>query len=126
MSGCVSSYQDTSSSQRFNPFSTGGAEVQDMKLDQYVVTYTVTPSTPRETAEKFIAYRCAELAKEKGFEGFQTEIPFRQWVKNSRGGEKVRFGTRIRLVHRPFPEGKPVSDATEIMLALQQFISAHK
>lgn len=50
---------------------TGGAEVRELRPDVYRVTFQGNGYTTRETVQVYWLNRCAELALEKGFAGFE-------------------------------------------------------
>ncbi|WP_441239326.1 CC0125/CC1285 family lipoprotein [Bradyrhizobium sp. 930_D9_N1_4] len=49
----------------------GGAEVRELRPDVYRVTFQGNGYTTRETVQVYWLNRCAELAVEKGFAGFE-------------------------------------------------------
>jgi hypothetical protein len=50
---------------------TGGADVRELRPDVYRVTFQGNGYTTRETVQVYWLNRCAELAVEKGFAGFE-------------------------------------------------------
>lgn len=50
---------------------TGGADVRELRPDVYRVTFQGNGYTTRETVQVYWLNRCAELALEKGFAGFE-------------------------------------------------------
>jgi hypothetical protein len=49
----------------------GGFEVKELRSDVYRVSFQGNGYTSRETVQAYWLYRCAELAIEKGFTGFE-------------------------------------------------------
>lgn len=66
LSGCTTGYQ------RLGPMTmTGGFKEVDLGKNVYRVYFGANGYTSRETCQTFWLYRCAELALEKGFDGFE-------------------------------------------------------
>ena len=57
---------------------TGGFDVKELRPDVYRVSFQGNGYTTRETVQAYWLYRCAELAIEKGFTGFEilSDMPF--------------------------------------------------
>lgn len=57
---------------------TGGFDVKELRPDVYRVSFQGNGYTSRETVQAYWLYRCAELAIEKGFTGFEilSDMPF--------------------------------------------------
>ena len=69
LSGCATPYQPSGI--------TGGFSVLQIKDDVWRVRFGANGFTTRETAQTYWLYRAAELALEKGYEGFEllSQIP---------------------------------------------------
>ena len=64
--GCATGYH------KLTPLSlTGGFKEKDLGRNVWRVTFSANGYTTRETAQCFWLYRCAELALQKGFQGFE-------------------------------------------------------
>ena len=50
---------------------TGGFDVQELRPDVFRVSFQGNGYTTRETVQVYWLYRCAQLAIEKGFNGFE-------------------------------------------------------
>ena len=50
---------------------TGGFDVQELRPDVFRVSFQGNGYTSRETVQVYWLYRCAQLALEKGFNGFE-------------------------------------------------------
>jgi hypothetical protein len=50
---------------------TGGFDVQELRPDVFRVSFQGNGYTTRETVQVYWPYRCAQLAVEKGFNGFE-------------------------------------------------------
>jgi hypothetical protein len=72
---------------------TGGAEVRELRPDVYRVTFQGNGYTTRETVQVYWLNRCAELAIEKGFAGFEilSDIRFvmRHQPREDHGGPRL-------------------------------------
>jgi hypothetical protein len=98
----------------------GGHTTKQIDERRYVVEYEASPPTPDDTIVKYIEYRCATLALEKGYDGFQYEVPI--YASPPRPQTKKHFGTRIQLVKKPFLDGQNIVDADELQTRLKPFI----
>jgi|GEM_PF-1872802 len=66
LNGCATGYQ------KINAFTiSGGYKDSDLGRDVYRVGFGGNGYTTRETVQCFWLYRCAELALEKGYDGFE-------------------------------------------------------
>jgi len=65
---------------------TGGFEVKDLGQDVYRVRFDGNGYTTRETVQTYWLYRCAQLAVEKGFTGFEI-LSDMQFVMRLPAGE---------------------------------------
>jgi hypothetical protein len=63
LASCATSYQQESF--------TGGFDVLELRPDVYRVSFQGNGYTTRESVQVYWLYRCAELAVEKGFAGFE-------------------------------------------------------
>lgn len=66
ISGCATGYQQVTAMTI-----TGGYDQKDLGRNVYRVSFGANGYTTRETTQSFWLYRCAELALEKGFDGFE-------------------------------------------------------
>lgn len=65
LSACASSYADG------NGRWTGGFFTEKVGQDRWIVEYSANGYTTYETAQTYWLYRCAELALEQGYDGFE-------------------------------------------------------
>jgi len=65
LSACASSYADG------NGRWTGGFFTEKVGPDRWIVEYSANGYTTYETAQTYWLYRCAELALEQGYDGFE-------------------------------------------------------
>lgn len=72
---------------------TGGADVRELRPDVYRVTFQGNGYTTRETVQVYWLNRCAELALEKGFAGFEILSDVRFVMR--RQPSEDRLGPRL-------------------------------
>lgn len=63
LASCATQYQQSSF--------TGGSDVKELRPDVYRVSFQGNGYTTKESVQVYWLYRCAELAVEKGFSGFE-------------------------------------------------------
>lgn len=66
LSGCATKYQPLTATSF-----TGGHKVTNLEGNIYRVVFSANGYSSRETAQTYWLYRCAELALEKGYDGFE-------------------------------------------------------
>jgi hypothetical protein len=84
---------------------TGGAEVTELRPDVYRVTFQGNGYTTRETVQVYWLNRCAELALEKGFAGFEilSDVRFvmRRPPAEDRSGPRLASAIPSLKTHIP-------------------------
>src|SRR5438445_13689913 len=63
LASCSTPYQQTGL--------TGGSDVKELRPDVYRISFQGNGYTTRESVQVYWLYRCAEVALEKGFTGFE-------------------------------------------------------
>jgi hypothetical protein len=130
----------------------GGYTQKEIETDIWRVAFNGNGHTTRETVQTYWLYRCAELAQEKGFDGFeimsgmqftglqglprQTASPL---LHQAKGGGFIyvptysgpsyfpSFEGDIRMLKKPFQPAVPkVFDAAEIKVALEKYVKGEK
>lgn len=103
-------------------FRQGGYEVEQLGPEDYRVVYEAGMSNPEARSRKFVLYRCATLALEKGARGFRLDQPV-DLVKAPMPMHKLLYGARVRLLADPQPDGRLVFDAAQVVKELDPFIA---
>jgi hypothetical protein len=88
---------------------TGGFAVKELGQDVYRVSFQGNGFTSRETVQTYWLYRCAELALEKGFTGFEILSDVQFVMRSPPASEDDPARTRSRVVSAPIPVGMGAS-----------------
>jgi hypothetical protein len=124
---------------------TGGYEETKLEPGIWRVAYGGNGFTTRETVQTYFLYRCAELALEKGYDGFEILSNIRL-IKRARpvrvaaavstpifipmyegGGIKPGVYADIRLLKRPFTPAPPkIFDAAALKNTLEPLVQGQK
>jgi len=145
LSGCATTYQELSATTL-----TGGYGAKQIEGDVYRVTFAANGYTTRETAQTYWLYRCATVALEKNFEGFEilsninlvmlltpeeflSPAPYFRKASTvyvpvyNNDSNKPFIQGDIRLLKQPFTETPPkVFDAAKLKTALQPYVAGQK
>lgn len=106
LSGCAAPYQELTLLQVLS----GGWSVQATDDDKFLVSYTGTLQTSRETLQTYWLYRAAELAIDRGATGFEI-LSDMDWVlvAPDGGGRVSSLAVTRPVAHRYVPPGLPKS-----------------
>lgn len=137
--GCATPYQNSSGAL------SGGWNVKPLEGDIYRVSFYGNGYTTEETVQTFWLYRCAELALEKGYDGFEIlshisltqHIPVDQLFKEKPifrkaqvyyipmdSGPKPQITADIKLLKAPLNGHPPkVFDAAKLEDAIDEFMA---
>ncbi len=141
--GCATAYQDGKGT------FTGGWYVKQMEGDIYRVVFSGNGYTSRETAQTYWLYRSAELALEKGYDGFKilSHITLTQSIdpeiffSKPSSAKTVQYyvpiyidesnkpviEADIKLVNHPFENSPPkLFDAKMLKDAVEQYVLGEK
>lgn len=142
MSGCATSYGPSSKSLA------GGYSVKNLEGDIYRVAFSGNGYATKETVQTYWLYRCADLALEKDFDGFEilshislTQVhPVEEFFlgknlfQNTQvyympmdASPKPELTADIRLLNEPL-EGVPprIFNAAKLKAALEPYVMAEK
>lgn len=143
LGGCATAYQDGKGT------FTGGWYVKHMEGDIYRVVFSGNGYTSRETAQTYWLYRSAELAIEKGYDGFKilSHITLTQSIDPEAffnkpssiktvqyyvpiyidESNKPVIEADIKLINYPFENTPPkVFDAGILKVAVEQYVLGDK
>lgn len=130
----------------------GGFKQQEVESGIWRVTFNGNGHTTRETVQTYWLYRCAELAQEKGFDGFEvlSGVQFvglrgrslqheRPLLHQVRGGSFIyvpmysgpsnfpSLEADIRLLKKPFePVAPRTFDAADLKATLEKYVKGDK
>lgn len=144
LAGCAPSYAPSGNSL------VGGFEERELEPGIWRVRYSGNGYTNAETAQTYWLYRCAELASERGFQGFQVLSNIQLVTPDQEDSDRTLYAVRggggfiyvpmygggpapalleadIRLLRKPFETAPPrVFDATELRNTLQPLVLGKK
>jgi hypothetical protein len=129
----------------------GGYTQKEIEPGVWRVAFSGNGHTTRETVQTYWLYRCAELAQEKGFDGFEV-MPGVEFIRGkvygtrsthpllheARGGfiyvpmysgpsNFPSFEGDIRLVKKPFePVAPKIFDAATLKSSLEKYVKGDK
>lgn len=128
-----------------------GYSEEEIESGFWRVTFLANPQTSRETTQVYWLYRCAEIALEKGYDGFENlsgllfsrngDGYFDGGIKVAAAGPiiipmytpspslqpSLRFTGDIRLIRKPFTQYPPkVFNASEIKIMLEPLINGKR
>ena len=148
LAGCATTYQPTGA--------TGGFKEMELKPDIWHVAFSGNGYTTVETVQTYWLYRCAELALEKGFDGFEVishiqlvlplspeqffadDAPIKParsagpvytpiYIPSGNGARKPLLEADIRLLKNPISVAPPrVFDALELKTVLDPYVFGKK
>ena len=141
LSACATPYQQAG----FLNWEDGGFRVVQLRdaaqkpmEDRWRIQFDGNQNTTLETVRTYGLYRCATLALEKGFDGFEV-IPLAQMslAPAAPGFQKAqfifipvripRFAAEIRLLKKPFVANPPqIFDAAALKAALEPHVTGEK
>ncbi|WP_444916803.1 CC0125/CC1285 family lipoprotein [Microbulbifer sp. JMSA003] len=142
LAGCATPYQNSAGS------FTGGHSVKHLEGDIYRVGFYGNGYTTKETVQTYWLYRCAEVAIENGFEGFEIlshitltqsfdieqffaeENPYKKvqvYYIPMHTAPKPEIVADIRLLNPPYEVNPPkVFNASELKAVLDPYVNAEK
>jgi len=124
-----------------------GSQVLELESGIWRVTFRANPHTTNETVQAYWLYRSAELALEKGFDGFEILTPIQFVRLDSRTEAEVHLAAGpvfipmftspryqdpemegdIRLLKGPIRHAPPrVFDAAQLKVALEPYVRGDK
>src|ERR1700754_3966460 len=68
---------------------TGGSDFKELRPDVYRVSFQGNGYTTKESVQVYWLYRCAELAIEKGFTGFEILSDMQFVMRRSPAGDRI-------------------------------------